>query len=168
MIIRNAAEHEYEYIKNLRLQAYQEHAKKIPAGHWEILKNQITSDADLQPSVERIVAELDGLIVGTVALFPTKIVAYKGLVDDESEYPEIRMLAVHPNARGKGIATLLLKECIKRCKQEGYQAIGLHTSDFMSTAVKLYEELGFEWLPQYDFEPADDGIIVKAFRVSLK
>lgn len=167
MILRNAEEHEHESIKNLRLQAYQEHTEKIPKGHWKILKNSITSDADLQPGVDRIVAEIDGQIVGTVALFPPKIVAYKGLIDEESEYPEIRMLAVHPSARGKGIATLLLKECINRCKQQNYQAIGLHTSDFMNDAVKLYEEQGFERLPQYDFEPADDGIIVKAFRIYI-
>jgi hypothetical protein len=33
--------------------------------------------------------------------------------------------------------------------------------------MKLYERIGFERLPQYDFIPANDGIIVKAYRLSL-
>jgi hypothetical protein len=37
----------------------------------------------------------------------------------------------------------------------------------METTMKLYERMGFERLPQYDFEPANDGIIVKAYRLSL-
>jgi len=37
----------------------------------------------------------------------------------------------------------------------------------MEDAIKLYEHLGFARLPQFDFEPANDGIIVKAFRTSL-
>ncbi|WP_256243316.1 hypothetical protein [Bacillus sp. V3B] len=38
----------------------------------------------------------------------------------------------------------------------------------MESAIKLYERLGFERLPQFDFEPANDGIIVKAFRLTIK
>ena len=45
--------------------------------------------------------------------------------------------------------------------------MGLHTADFMENAIKLYTHLGFERLPQFDFEPTNDGIIVKAFRITL-
>ena len=99
-------------------------------------------------------------------MFPAKTDAYEGQVE-ELDYPEIRMLAVSPSARGKGIASALISECINRAKEKGHYAIGLHTGDFMKTAMRLYERLGFERLPQYDFEPADDGIIVKAYRLTF-
>lgn len=166
MIIRDALTHELKDIREHRANAYNEHANAIPGEHWNALKKAILSDADIQPGVELILAELDGELVGSVALFPPKSDAYEGFID-ELDYSEIRMLAVSPNLRGKGIAFALINECIKRTKAKGFDAIGLHTGEFMDSAMKLYERLGFERLPQYDFEPANDGIIVKAFRLSI-
>lgn len=167
MIIRDARVDEHLYIKELRYRAYKEHSKKINEKHWNILKNQVLSDADLQEGVIRIVAEIEGNIVGTVALFPPKVDAYSGLVA-ELNHPEIRMLAVSPEARGKGVARALIYECIERMKKEGFDYIGLHTSDFMESAVKLYERLRFERMPKFDFQPLDDGIIVKAYQYKIK
>lgn len=166
MIIRDVKKEEVHFIREQRVHAYSEHASKIPNGHWEALKKAISSDADSQPGVDLIVAEINGNIVGSVALFPAKTDAYEGMVD-ELDHPEIRVLAVSNEHRGKGIASALIKECITRAKAKGYQTIGLHTGEFMTDAIKLYEQLGFERLPQYDFEPANDGIIVKAFRLSI-
>jgi len=167
LILRDATEHELAFIREIRLHAYEEHAQKIPADHWNVLKKSILSDADLQPGIERIVAVIDGEIVGSVALFSPDIKAYEGLLEDELDYPELRMLAISSKARGKGVATALINECISRAKEKGFPAMGLHTADFMEDAIKLYEYLGFERLPQFDFEPTNDGIIVKAFRISL-
>ena len=167
MKIRDAKENEGTFIREQRVNSYKEHAKFIPKGHWEALKQSISSEADEQAGVEKIVAEVDGEILGSVALFPAKTDAYKGYVDAQ-DYPEIRMLAVTPEARGKGVATALIAECIRRTKEKGYASIGLHTGEFMDSAQRLYERLGFERLPQFDFEPAGDGIIVKAYRLTFK
>ena len=105
--------------------------------------------------------------MGSVVLFAPKMDAYSGLMDEEPDYPELRMLAVSPDARGKGVASALIKECIQRAKAKDFTAMGLHTADFMESAITLYGQLGFERLPQFDFEPANDGIIVKAFRISF-
>jgi GNAT superfamily N-acetyltransferase len=166
MIIREAKETEITFIREQRVHAYTEHARKIPNEHWQALKKALSSDADSQPGVEVLVAEVEGSIVGSVALFPAKTDAYEGMID-ELDHPEIRVLAVAEEFRGKGIASALIKECIQRSKAKGYQAIGLHTGEFMTNAIKLYEYFGFERLPQYDFEPANDGFIVKAFRLSI-
>lgn len=167
MIIRDAAEKELPYIREQRVVSYEEHAKSIPEDHWIALKHAISSKADIQPGVERIVVEIDGEIVGSVVLFPAKSNAYEGFVD-ELDYPEIRMLAVAPTARGKGVASALVTECIHRAKAQGFHAIGLHTGEFMKNAMRLYERLGFERQPQFDFEPANDGIIVKAYRLTFE
>ncbi|WP_078546681.1 GNAT family N-acetyltransferase [Litchfieldia alkalitelluris] len=165
--IRNALKEEVAFIREQRVLAYSEHVKSIPLDHWNALKSSLSSDADSQPGVELIVAELNGEIVGSVALFPAKTDAYEGLVE-ELDYPEIRVLAVSPKARGKGIASRLITECIERSQAKGFDSIGLHTGDFMEDAMKLYKRMGFQRLPQHDFEPANDGIIVKAFRLHIK
>src|SRR4051794_27359238 len=101
MIIRDAADSEMPYIRQQRITSYREHAERIPEEHWNALRQAISSEADAQTGVENIVAELDGKIVGSVVLFPAKSDAYEGYVE-EMDYPEIRMLAVTPEARGKG------------------------------------------------------------------
>lgn len=166
MIIRKALDSELPFIREQRVSSYEEHAAKIPAGHWQALKQAISSEADTQPGVELLVAEVDGRILGSVALFPAKTDAYEGYVE-AVDYPEIRMLAVSPAARGKGVASALISECIKLSKERGHSFIGLHTGEFMENAMRLYERIGFERLPQYDFEPAEDGIIVKAYRLTI-
>ncbi|ADU28978.1 GNAT family N-acetyltransferase [Evansella cellulosilytica] len=166
MIIRDAFKEEILFIRKQRVLAYEEHASLISENHWLELKQAISSQSDVQPGVDLIVAVINEKIVGSVALFPAKIDAYEGFVE-KLDYPEIRMLAVSSEARGKGVAAALVKECIHRARRRGYSEIGLHTADFMKGALKLYEKLGFKRLPEYDFEPADDGIIVKAFKLSL-
>jgi GNAT superfamily N-acetyltransferase len=167
MIIRDAREEEIQYIRNQRIKSYEEHSKNIPEKHWSALKGALLSEKDTQLGVECIVAELDGGIVGSVVLFPANTDAYVG-TSIELHYPEIRMLAVTPEARGKGIAAALISECIRRAKVKGFQAIGLHTADFMESAVKLYQRIGFQHLPEFDFEPANDGIIVKGYRLTFE
>ncbi|MFS0822844.1 GNAT family N-acetyltransferase [Bacillus sp. 1P02SD] len=166
MKIRDAKQEELEFIREQRVAAYHEHSTVIPAAHWLALKQGISSEADRLHGSELIVCELDGEIVGSVVLFPANTDAYEGQLE-ELEYPEIRMLAVSPEARGKGVASALITECIQRSRAKNHQFIGLHTGEFMKQAIKLYTKHGFERLPHYDFEPANDGIIVKAFRLSI-
>lgn len=167
MLIRDARIEEQDYINELKLNAYGEHAHKIQEDHWNVLRNSVLSNAEWQEGVIRLVAETGEKIVGSVALFPAKMDAYKGLTDEVQDYPEIRMLAVSREVRGKGVAKALVNECIRRAKEKGYLSIGLHTADFMEDAVELYSRLGFERLTQYDFEPSDDGVVVKAFRLKI-
>lgn len=166
MIIRDALKDEIHYIREQRIYAYTEHAQAISNEHWQALKNAISSEVDILSGVELIVAEVDGKIVGSVALFPPKTDAYEGYLE-ELDYSEIRMLAVAPEVRGKGIASALVSECITRTVAKGFNTIGLHTGEFMEGALKLYKKMGFERIPKHDFQPADDGVIVKAFRLSI-
>lgn len=167
VIIRDAEKEELEVIRALRLNAYEEHVHKMPEKHWEMLRNSIVSDNDDTIGLERIVAEVDGELLGTVVLYPAKANAYEGMEVVAQDYPELRMLAISSQARGKGIAKALVQECMKRAKQQGFRALGLHTADFMVEAMTLYRRLGFQHVPELDFEPGHDGIIVRAFKIEL-
>ena len=50
---------------------------------------------------------------------------------------------------------------------KGPDLSGLHTGEFMDSAMRLYDRLDFERIAQLDFVPADDGIVVKAFRLNF-
>jgi len=166
MIIRDAVKSELPLIREQRVSAYSEHAQSIPKDHWNALKQAISSEADSNAEVELIVAEFNNKIIGSVVLFPPNTDAYEGYLD-KLNYCEIRMLAVEPDSRGMGVATALISECIERAKLKGYDKIGLHTGEYMVGAINLYNRFGFKRIPEYDFEPANDGIIVKAFQLSI-
>jgi GNAT superfamily N-acetyltransferase len=115
-------------------------------------------DADL------IVAEENGRLAGTVTLW-----LKKGRTSRET-WPDywagIRLLGVHPDFRGRGVGQLLMKECIRRCRQAGVKTLALHTTNFMDAARRMYEIMGFQRVPEYDFHPAP-GVIIMAYKLEL-
>lgn len=157
---------EIEAIRQLRLKSYIEYKKLVSQEHWEVLERTLISDNDLKSDVKIYVAEMDNVIVGSVVLFPASVRAYDWS-DSVQEYPEIRMLSVNPDIRGKGIGEALVDHCLEVSKKGNEQYIGLHTASFMEKALSLYMKKGFERLPQRDLEPMNDGIIVKAFIMDL-
>ena len=63
-----------------------------------------------------------------------------------------RGLAVHPAARGRGVATALLAELECRARSVCADELAFHTAEFMTTAVALYERLGYRRAPHFDLD----------------
>ena len=138
------------------------------SAHWEIYRQNILATlADIQPAAQ-IVADQDGHLVGTVLLYPVgTVMANPGSVPVTRTWPEVRLLAVAPTARGQGIGVALMQECIRRARQSGVRVLTLHTTDIMQSAMRLYARLGFQRAPDLDFQPAPD-VTIKGFRLSLE
>ena len=94
-----------------------------------------------------IVAELDGTVRGSGAFYPD--VSVQGLGWPRG-WAGGRALAVHPDARGHGVAQALLAaaECLAR--RHGAPVFALHTASFMTTAIALYDRLGYRRAPEFD------------------
>jgi GNAT superfamily N-acetyltransferase len=161
--IRNARDDEREAIRNVTLAAYKEYATVMPI--WEEYRRYMLATLDKGEPVERIVAEREGTIIGSVLLYPPVANAYAGIGVDIS-WPEVRLLAVTPEERGQGVGTALMDECEQRAHSAGATVLGLHTTDIMQAAVRLYERRGFIRTPESDFYPAE-GVHVKGYRRSL-
>jgi ribosomal protein S18 acetylase RimI-like enzyme len=70
----------------------------------------------------------------------------KYLFENKIEDPEIlhlEMLAVSPNARGKGIGTKLLNSLPAIAREEGRHKLTLEVVDTNPRALKLYESMGY-------------------------
>ncbi|HEX6500887.1 MAG TPA: GNAT family N-acetyltransferase [Micromonosporaceae bacterium] len=83
--------------------------------------------------------------------------------DGEAEF---RMLAVAPEAQGRGAGEALARACLDRAEQAGASAVVICTRDFAHTAQRLYARLGFQRLPERDWEPYP-GVKLLALRREL-
>jgi predicted N-acetyltransferase YhbS len=161
--IRDARDADREAIRELTLSAYQEYAAVMLA-HWEGSKQSILATLAAVSPAEQLVAEQDDTLVGTVLLLPAGIPLTRPTgLHTTLTWPEIRLLAVAPAARGHGVGAALVRECLRRGRQAGAAAVTLHTTDMMPVAQAMYQRMGFERAPQLDFEPSP-GITIKGYR----
>jgi GNAT superfamily N-acetyltransferase len=76
-----------------------------------------------------------------------------------------RLLAVDPVTRGQGIGKLLAMECIRRAKEKKLSQVIIHTTMAMTTAWRMYENMGFKRSEDLDFMQGD--LPVFGFRLVL-
>jgi predicted N-acetyltransferase YhbS len=164
--IRDARDTDRAAIETVTLAAYEQYAA-VMLTHWDGYRQNIVATlGDVTPA-EQVVAERGGIIVGTVLLYPARMVftTPKG-ASVTLEAPEVRLLAVAPEARGQGVGAALMRECIRRARQSGAAALTLHTTEMMAVAMRMYERMGFIRAPELDFHPAKN-ITIKGYRLDL-
>lgn len=79
---------------------------------------------------------------------------------------EFRMLAVAPEAQGRGVGRALVEHVLDRFRADGCTAVALSSLRTMTSAHRLYERLGFARLPERDWRPRPDVDLI-AFRTEL-
>jgi ribosomal protein S18 acetylase RimI-like enzyme len=164
MFIRDARPGELDEVAQVLKAAYRQYAPNLPPERWAAYLENIMDVRSRLDAADLIVAEVNGRIAGSVTLY------LKPSGAAEEGWPPgwagIRLLGVHPDFRGMGIGKALVKECIRRSREKGLVAIGLHTSEMMAVAVNIYEQLGFVRVPEYDFHPAPE-VVVMAYCLRL-
>jgi ribosomal protein S18 acetylase RimI-like enzyme len=143
MIYRTAVPADIPALRTLGLASYGTLRNHLTADNWKKMESVLLSEDTYTTLVNAcfaFICEEETQLLGMAFLVPsgnpTKIYS------DDTSY--IRMVGVHPDAGGKGIAQSLTRLCMEKAKELGEKTIMLHSAEVMYTARHVYEKLGFK------------------------
>jgi len=158
---RIAQPHELPGVATFVVEAYRQFSGSLMPENWERMERGLAAAVkDLGDGLP-LVAEDEGVLCGFVAYF-------RPGCSDPSLFPpgwaSLRLLAVGPAMRGRGIGKHLMDACVARACSDGATVLGLHTSELMTTARGMYERMGFEIVREL---PRRVGVRYWLFRLDL-
>ncbi len=163
--IRSALPDELAKVLEVTRAAYNEYSQLMPPKGWEMYLANIVQTVEGTDLERCVVASRGRDVVGSVYLLPADAPVYGANPGSES-YPEVRLLAVPPAERGNGIGGALMEECKLRARNMGASWLGLHTTEVMQSARRMYERMGFVRVPESDFRPAPNWVVM-GFKLDL-
>lgn len=79
---------------------------------------------------------------------------------DESRC-EMKRLYVRPAFRKLHIGGTLVRKVIEDARSIGYKHLLLDTFPFLDVAIRMYEKLGFRYIPRYNDSPMDSTLYMQ-------
>lgn len=126
---------------------------------FEALVAQIVADFinNYNPARERCwIAEMGGEIVGSVFV-----------VQASETVAKLRLLLVEPKARGLGLGTRLVEECIRFARRSSYQKLMLWTNSVLEEARHIYQKSGFTLIAQEEHHSFGHDFIGETWELTL-
>ena len=148
--IRDARPDEYALAGELTAVAY---APILAFGPDDPYLEELRDAASRAERAQLLVYESAGEILGTVT------VARPGTAYAEIACPyelEVRMLAVAPNAHGRGIGTQLMNVVHEMAIAEQLPTVALSVIATNAPALAFYEALGYRFEPERDWYPVPE------------
>jgi DNA-binding MarR family transcriptional regulator/GNAT superfamily N-acetyltransferase len=127
--------------------------------HFEALVAQIVADFINNYNSEREhcwIAEMSGEIVGSVFV-----------VQSSATVAKLRLLLVEPKARGLGLGSRLVEECIRFARRRGYQKMLLWTNSILVEARHIYAKNGFKLVVEEPHHSYGHDLIGETWELTL-
>jgi GNAT superfamily N-acetyltransferase len=150
-IVRDAVPADYPAIRHVVIAAYRQYAELVA---WDVFFPYLVDVLDLERHARHgrlLVVEADGRVCGFGAFYPDASVQDVGWPPG---WASGRGLAIYPAVRGHGAARALIATIERLAREAGAPVFAFHTSSFMTGAIALYERLGYQRAPEFDFDMA--------------
>jgi DNA-binding MarR family transcriptional regulator/GNAT superfamily N-acetyltransferase len=102
------------------------------------------------------IAERNGVNIGCVFL-----------VKEDDETARLRLLLVDPQARGLGIGTRLVEECLRFSRRAGYRRVTLWTHRVLEGARKIYIAAGFKLTREWTHDDFGKTLVAETWELEL-
>jgi ribosomal protein S18 acetylase RimI-like enzyme len=113
-----------------------------------------------------LVAVVDGRVVGTGTYVPGP--ESRLAESDDPGDAGLRMLAVSPDAAGKGIGTAIVRHALELARRGGRRRLVLLTRPQMHAAHAVYRRLGFRRAPELDESWQDVTLLGFAYQLDAE
>lgn len=143
LIYRRANPADVSNIVRLTLSAYHDYKAVLSPVDWLKMATNLSNErsfVELLDKATTFVCETDSQLAGVIFLVPNG----NPTTIFPADWSYIRLLGVDPNYRGLGIGRKLTELCVHHARITNEIGVALHTSEFMDTARKMYEDLGFK------------------------
>lgn len=159
--IRPARDEELAAVGELTVESYRANGYLEGGGPYAL---KLADAAPRAREAELLVAvDSSGALLGTVTIAPPGSPWSQVAAADELEF---RMLAVAPEARGRGVGEALTRRAIDRATELRLRAVTLSSSVEMAAAHRIYERLGFYRTPEQDWQPNPE-VTLLTYRLDL-
>jgi GNAT superfamily N-acetyltransferase len=155
LVVRDGCPQEFHALGQLMVEVYSGLAGfPTPAEqplYYEMLAH--IGDFASKPST-RVLVALDAekrLLGGVVYFGDMAHYGSGGSATSVTDASGIRLLGVHPSARGMGVGKALTEACIQLARDQRHARVVLHTTEAMRVAWNMYERLGFQRALDLDF-----------------
>ena len=149
LVVRDATPADYPAIRDVVTAAYRQYADLVPP---DIFSAYLAGLLDLDTHARHgrlLVAEADQWICAFGAFYQDASVKGIGM---PAGWASGRALAVHPATRGNGAARALMAAGERLAREAGAPVLAFHTVSFMTGAIALYERLGYDRAPEFDYD----------------
>lgn len=138
--VRSAVAEELPAVRRIVTAGYAEFEPWLTPVNWARMSANIAKVIELGAPGQLRVAQLGDQLAGTATYLPPGPKDYHRV---PPEWAVLRVLAVDPALRGRGVARVLTEDCLALAREDHAPAVGLHTAEMMVAARALYERAGF-------------------------
>jgi GNAT superfamily N-acetyltransferase len=145
----------------------------VVMAHGELYAGEYGWDATFEASVAKIIADYgsghdaereaawiadaDGTRAGCV-----------GVVAENESTARLRVLLVHPDARGHGIGGELVATAVGFARAVGYERMVLWTNDVLHAAIHLYIRTGFTLISEEPHHSYGADLVGQTYQLNLR